>query len=227
MNWSHFKPEYSGKPDEDVEAHLLRTNDWMNTHDFPDGVKVQRFCLTLTGEARLWYASSEPTAMTWHELQNTFRRQYSKLGNTREQLFHAWRLFHYDENVETPDAYVTRIKQVARLLGYGEPKVLEVFKNTEPNMLYWVLFPVDNLREAVETAKRFLTKEKIDRQMTGQSSTSFIKLSDKKGRKTVSLDARDVLDRNSKSMEQMTAFMDKMYIKLDQKDVTYKHQIYQ
>ena len=28
MNWSHFKPEYSGKPEEDVEAHLLRTNDW-------------------------------------------------------------------------------------------------------------------------------------------------------------------------------------------------------
>ena len=27
MNWSHFKPEFSGKPDEDVEAHLLRTND--------------------------------------------------------------------------------------------------------------------------------------------------------------------------------------------------------
>ena len=39
MNWSHFKPEYSGRPEEDVEAHLFRTNDWMNTHDFPDGVK--------------------------------------------------------------------------------------------------------------------------------------------------------------------------------------------
>ena len=64
MNWSHFKPEYSGKPEEDVEAHLLRTNDWMNTHDFPDGIKVQRFCLTLMREARLWYASLEPIAMT-------------------------------------------------------------------------------------------------------------------------------------------------------------------
>ena len=52
MNWSHFKPEFSGKPDEDVEAHLLRTNDWMTTHDFPEAVKVQRFCLTLVGEAR-------------------------------------------------------------------------------------------------------------------------------------------------------------------------------
>ena len=227
MNWSHFKPEYSGKPEEDVEAHLLRTNDWMNTHDFPDGVKVQRFCLTLTGEARLWYASLEPIVVTWQELQNQFRRQYSKLGNTREQWFHAWRSFHYDENVEMPDPYVTRIRQVARLLGYGELQVLEVFQNTVPNRLYRVLFPIDNLREAIETAKRFLTKEKIDRQMTRQRLTPFMKLNDKKGNKAVMFDARDVVERNSKNMERMTALMDKMYIKLDQKDVSYKPQIYE
>ena len=93
--------------------------------------------------------------MTWPELQNQFRQQYSKIGNTREQLFHAWKLFHYDENVETPDAYVLRIRQAARPLGYGEPQVLEVIKNTVPNRLYWVLFPTNNLCEAVETAKGF------------------------------------------------------------------------
>ena len=71
------------------------------------------------GEARLWYASLEPIMMTWQELQNQFMRQYSKLDNTREQLFHAWKSFHYDKNVGTPDAYVTRIRQVARLLVYG------------------------------------------------------------------------------------------------------------
>ena len=54
MHWSHFKPEFPGKPEEDVEAHLLQTNDWKTTHDFPEAVKVQRFCLTLIGEARNW-----------------------------------------------------------------------------------------------------------------------------------------------------------------------------
>ena len=226
MNWSHFKPEFSGKPDKDVEAHLLRTNDWMTTHDFPETVKVQRFCLTLVGEARNWYATLEPVAMMWPELQNMFRCQYSKIGNTREQLFHAWRSFHYDENVETPDAYVIRIKQVARLLGYEDLQVLEVFKNTVPNRLYWVLFSIDNLHDAVETAKRFLTKEKIERQMTGQSSTPFMKLTDTK-RKSVTFNANDALEKTSENMERMTVLMDKMYIKLEQKAVPYKPQIYQ
>ena len=33
FNWSHFKPEYTGRPDEDVEAHLLRTKTgWTHTN---------------------------------------------------------------------------------------------------------------------------------------------------------------------------------------------------
>ena len=57
LNWSHFRPEFSGTPNEDAEAHLLRTEDWMTTHNFPEDDKVGRFGLTLMGEARLWYAT--------------------------------------------------------------------------------------------------------------------------------------------------------------------------
>ena len=45
LNWSHFKPEFAGKPDEDAESHLLRTNDWIYTDAFQEGVKVQCFLL--------------------------------------------------------------------------------------------------------------------------------------------------------------------------------------
>ena len=34
LNWLHFRPEFAGKPEEDVEAYILHTNDWMNTHNF-------------------------------------------------------------------------------------------------------------------------------------------------------------------------------------------------
>ena len=64
----------------------------------------------------------------WVGLQNIFRQQYSKIDNTREQLFHMWRSFHFDENTGTIDAYVNHIGQVATLLGYQEPQILEVFK---------------------------------------------------------------------------------------------------
>ena len=57
LNWSNFKPEFLGKPEEDAEAHLLHSNDWMDAHHFNEDIKVQRFCLTLLGEARLWYHS--------------------------------------------------------------------------------------------------------------------------------------------------------------------------
>ena len=163
LKWFHFKPEVAGRPEDNAESHLLHTNDWMATHNFQEDVKVQRFCLTLVGEAGLWYESLTYIANDWPALQENFRRQYSKLGNTPEQLFHAWRTFHFEENSETVDFYVTRIKQVAVMLNYGELQILELLRNTLPNRLYWILFPTDNLREAIETVKRVLTKEKIDR----------------------------------------------------------------
>ena len=46
-----------------------------------------------------------------------YSKQYSKIGNTREQLFHAWISFHFDENTKTIDEYLTCIRQVATLLG--------------------------------------------------------------------------------------------------------------
>ena len=132
----------------------------MDTHNFQDQVKGQRFCLTLVGEDRLWYESLRLINVNWEGLQHMFRQQYSKRGNTREQLFHAWRSFHFDENIETIDAYVHYIRQVANHLGYQDPQVLEAFKNTLLSKLYWILIPIEDLRLVVETAKRMLPKKR-------------------------------------------------------------------
>ena len=70
----------------------------MGTHVFQEGVKVKRFCLILVGEARLWYELLRPIAVDGNGLQVQFRQQYSRIGNIREQLFHVWRSFHFDEN---------------------------------------------------------------------------------------------------------------------------------
>ena len=60
LHWLHLKPEFTGKPGEDAEAHFHRMNDWIDTHAFQEGVKVQHFCLTLAEEARLWNETIRP-----------------------------------------------------------------------------------------------------------------------------------------------------------------------
>ena len=80
---SRFNQQYE-KSTPNAEAHLLRTNDWMDTHRLQEDDKVQRFCLTLTREARFWYESLRLINADWAGLQKSFRQQYSKVGNTRE-----------------------------------------------------------------------------------------------------------------------------------------------
>ena len=104
-------------------------------------------------------------------------------------------MFHFNENAETIDAYVHCIRQVANLLGYQDPQILEVFKNTLPSKLYWVLFPIEDLRVMVDTAKEMLTKEKIDKQLAGQSSsTPFMSMRESQGKK-VSFNMQDDLEQ--------------------------------
>ena len=213
-----------GKPEEDAEAHLLHSNDLMDAHYFNKDKKVQRLCLTLLGEARLWYHSQEPLGeTTWAQLQNLFWQRYSKLGNTHDQLFHAWRSFTFDENTETIDSYVIRIRQVANLLGYGELQILEVFKNTLLTKLYWILFPIEDLRQAVDMAKRILTKEKLDKQLTGQTSTSLF-MSVREGTDSrVSFTTKDELGNK---IDKLTVVMSKLAAKDSHERKPFKPQIY-
>ena len=210
LNWSHFKPEFVRKPNGDVEAHLLRTNDWMDTYAFPEDVKVQRYCLTLEGEARLWYESFGPIVLDWNGLQTQFRQQYSKIRNNREQLFHMWRSFHIDKNTETLDLYVTHIRQVAALLGYGKPQVLEIFKNTLPSRLYWVLFPIEISGKQQKRQKEYLSNEKIGRQLVGQlSSMPFMNIQDGYN-SSKKIDTVDTQDRLDNKVDKITSMMSKL-----------------
>ena len=136
QNWIGKKPEFSGKPEEDAESHLLSTRDWMEAHNFPEGEKVRWFCVTLIGKARLWYESLAPLYDDWPILQNKFRWQYSKIGNTPKQLFHSWRTFKFDENMDTLDSYVLRMSPVMAMVNYCEIQILENLKNTLLYRLY-------------------------------------------------------------------------------------------
>ena len=133
----------------------------MEAYNFPEGRKGKmHFCITLIGEARLWYESLAPLDNDWPALQNKFRWQYSKIGNTPKQLFHAWRTFTFDENMDMVDSYILRMSQVTAMINYGEMQILENFKNTLPYRLYLTLINVNNLRDAIDLTKRVLNLKK-------------------------------------------------------------------
>ena len=159
-------------------------------------------------------------------MQEHFRQQYLKFGNTREQYFHVWRSFHYDENTDTIDSYVSKTKPLAALLNYEEPHILELFKNILPSKLYWILFPINNFQEAVDAAKRVLTKEKLDKQLSGQTanSTPFMKMEDTvhPGRK-MSIKSQDSIEER---LENLTSMMYKMSIQQEEGKKLFKPQVY-
>ena len=166
--------------------------------------------------------SLRPIEIDWDALQECFRQQYSNFGSSREQYFHVWRSFHYDENTDTIDSYILKIKQVASLLNYGEPEILEFFKNTLPSKLYWILFPINNLREAVDTAKRVLNKEKLDKQLTGQASSTspFMKM------RYTTHSGQKVLMK-PQGLETVTSVMYNMSLQQGKTKKPFKHQVYQ
>ena len=112
---------------------------------------------------------------------------------------------------------------MAKLLGYEEPQILEVFKNLLPKQLYWILFPIEDLRQAVETAQRMLTKEKLDRQLTEQTSTSpFMSIRDGTERKVL-FNARDEL---GDKIDKLTTLMGRLAAKDSNDKRPFKPQIY-
>ena len=86
------------------------------------------------------------------------------------------------------------------------------------------MFPIGDLRQAVERAKRILTKEKLDKQLTGQTSTSPF-MSIRKGvNRKVSFDTRDELGNK---IDKLTVMLGRLAVKDNNKKRSFKPQIYQ
>ena len=98
----------------------------------------------------------------WNNQQRFFCGQFSKLGQTPEELSQRWKSFQFDETTDTIDSYLLRLKQCAQILGYNEGQVFELFKNTVPARYSYFLFSIQNLRKVGENAKRVMTKEKLN-----------------------------------------------------------------
>ena len=85
------------------------------------------------------------------------------------------------------------------------------------------MFSIEDLRQAVETTKRILAKEKLDKQLSGQSSASpFMSIRDGTERK-VSFNTRDKLGYK---IDKLTAVMSRLAAKDSHKKRPFKPQVY-
>ena len=136
----------------------------------------------------------------------------------------------------TIDGYIQKVKQVAALLDYGEPQILELFKNTLPSRLYYMLYQIDNLRVVVETTKRLLTKEQMYKKAGQSTASPFMQVSQgssknkdkmEKSKMNVSFSAVEAIERTTDSIERLATLMDKMDTKLGRREDQYRPRVYQ
>ena len=96
-----------------------------------------------------------------------------------------------------------------------------------------MVYHINNLREAVETAKHMLTKEQIDKQKSRQTSASpFMKgnhQSPQKNGKSVSFSVMETIQKQSDSIDKLTSLMNEVSSKLDRKEnsAQYKPRVHQ
>ena len=85
------------------------------------------------------------------------------------------------------------------------------------------MFPIEDLRQMVETAKRILTKEKLDKQLTGQVSTSqFISTREGASRRIL-FDTREEL---GDKIDKLMAMIGKLAAKDSDRNRPFKPQIH-
>ena len=131
------------------------------------------------------------------------------------------------------EGYIQKVKQVSALLDYGEPQILELFKNTLPSRLYYMLYQIGDFRVVVETAKRLLTKEQMDKKAGQYSTSPFMQVNQgssegkDKMEKKVSFNAVEAMMRTTDSIERLDSLMDKMDTTSDRREDQYRPRVYQ
>ena len=83
-----------------------------------------------------------------------------------------------------------------------------------------MVYNIDNLREAVETAKCMLTKEQIDGHKSGQPASSpFMKVNQQiPKKKGITFNAIETIQKQGDSIDKLTSLMNELSSKLDRKD---------
>ena len=143
---------FKGLPGERPEAHLLRANDWMDTHNILPVNKPANFKHTLDHLAREWYdLLTFPIA--WDNLQQRFSQYFSTQARSIKHLHDKWRNFSFTPGQDDIEAYIRDVKEAAHQLNYNDEAVLHFIKATMPSEIYGTLYNQHDLNTVITMVK--------------------------------------------------------------------------
>ena len=96
-----------------------------------------------------------------------------------------------------------------------------------------MLYQINDLRVAVQMAKRLLTKEQIDKKAGQSSASPFMKINHgssknkDKMEKKVTFSVAEAMERTTDSIERLALLMDRMDTRLDRREDQYRPRVYQ
>ena len=151
-------PIFKGTPGERPEAHLLRTNDWMDTCNILPVNKPTNFKHTLDHLAREWY-DSLTFPITWNDLQQRFSRYFFTQGRSIKHLHDKWRNFSFTPGQDDIEAYIRDVKEAAHQLNYNDEAILHLIKATMPSEIYGTLYNQNDLNMVITMVKELYAKK--------------------------------------------------------------------
>lgn len=119
----YLPARYNGENIDEAPAHILSFTDYAELHTLNDAQKIQKFKITLSGAARLWYEGK--AFADFDDLKDQFLAYFSA-AHTRESAVAAFRSCSLKLS-ETAEQYRQRVERFADRLGYNAEMVKDQF----------------------------------------------------------------------------------------------------
>ena len=150
----YLPKRFSGEGTQSPLAHWLQFADYLQIHAVPAPQQVNRFKLTLSGDARLWFEGKAFNDL--NALKNSFIEHFSGY-HSREGSLAAFRSIKWKHG-EAMETYLGRLRPLAERLGYDNDQIRDQFIEGLPHdvKVSVVMARCGDLNTLVETAQKYI-----------------------------------------------------------------------
>ena len=140
---------FKGKKGEDLEDHILKVEDYFEIHQITQqDDKIRRFKDALFETARKCVQTLNYTEVIKFDynpkddndkkasMKYLFLARFAKEGRTLEAAYNAWNTLTFDPNKDDIEQFVSKVKDLAKKLGYNKDAQVMAVKSVLPRDVY-------------------------------------------------------------------------------------------